>query len=317
MKTSKISVGLATLLFVGAFALTSCKKKTQEVSVPTPEPEDTEQTSASDNNLSESYVSDIESMGSQASENNTLLTYKSSDGSQTGQIDLAPCAVVTTSVVAGVRSHTIDFGASGCVGADGRTRTGKLIYVSTGGFYRNPGFAITVTSQNYVVDGNTVTINNKTISNTTPTTIPSGVNPGTNLSWAITATITIQKAGGGTISWNCNRTKELTNTTDTLCYKGQNRPIIWSKAKIKLTGTASGSNASNESYSVVATNLIRDFNCAPDPVNRPHRHPFIGGTVLYTPAKRLPRLIDYGNGTDCDFNATITINGKTYAFTLN
>mgnify|MGYP000942846683 FL=1 len=74
MKTSKISVGLATLLFVGAFALTSCKKKTQEVSVPTPEPEDTEQTSASDNNLSESYVSDIESMGSQASENNIFAT---------------------------------------------------------------------------------------------------------------------------------------------------------------------------------------------------------------------------------------------------
>lgn len=313
MKATKISLSLAALFFVGALALTSCKKKTPEP-VPVPEPEDTEQTSASDNNLSENAVSDIEAMGSQASENDALLTYRSSEAGQTGVIEMAPCAVVTTSIVAGVRSQTVDFG-SNCLGADGRTRSGKLIYVSSGGFYRNPGYVLTVTSQNYVVDGHTITINNKTITNTTPA-IPPGVNPGKNLTWAITATITIQKAGGGTITWNCNRTKELTNTSDTLCYRGQNKAIVWNKAKIKLNGSAGGSNASNESYSVVATNLVRDFNCAPD-ANRPHRHPFIGGTILYTPAKRLPRLIDYGNGTDCDFNATVTINGKAYPFTLN
>jgi|JI8StandDraft_1071087.scaffolds.fasta_scaffold17765_3 hypothetical protein len=314
MKTLKITTLFALMLTLGIVSISSCKKKTEEPVVTTT-PDDDEQTSVDDNAMAENTVNDMEAMGSQVSESSNLSTFKGSSEQGSAGIDLAPCAIVTASTVSGSKSYTVDFGTTGCLGTDGRTRTGKLIFAGTGGAYRNPGFAMTVVSQNYVVDGHTVTINNKTIANTTPSTIATGTNPGTNLTWAITATVTIQKSGGGTISWYCNRTKELMNTSDPNCYKGQSAAIDWTKAKVKINGTAGGTNASSESYSVVATNLIRDFGCFPD-VNRPHRHPFIGGTILYTPAKRFPRLIDYGNGTDCDFNATLTINGKSYAYTM-
>src|SRR5205085_4998836 len=99
-----------------------------------------------------------------------------------------------------------------------------------------------------------ITINNKTITNITEA-IPDGVNPGKNLKWQIVANITINKPGGGVINWQCNRTKELLNTSDSLCYRGKYAAIIWSKAKVKLNGSASGTNASGETFSAVATDL--------------------------------------------------------------
>src|SRR5207253_7866271 len=147
-----------------------------------------------------------------------------------------------------------------------------------------------------------VNIANKSVSNTTPLSIPSTPNPGTNLTWAITASVSIIKPNNnGVISWSCARTKELMNTNDTNCYRGQSRFIVWRKAIVKLNGNASGVNARGENYTAVATNLVRDFNCAPD-VNRPRRHPFISGTVSYTPGTRPTRLIDFGSG-GCDLNA--------------
>ncbi|MBL7931943.1 MAG: hypothetical protein JNL60_08575, partial [Bacteroidia bacterium] len=213
---------------------------------------------------------------------------------------------------------TVDFG-TGIVCLDGRTRSGKLIYdfsTSASGamFYRNPGFIMKVSSQNYVVEGYAINIINKTITNTTPPTIPSGTNPGTNLTWAITANVSITRPNGGTISWTCSRTKELINTSDSLCYRGQNLHIIWSLAKVKLNGTTTGTNANNETFSATATNLVRDFSCSPVTL-RPMRHPFISGTLVYTPGSRPTRTIDFGTGT-CDALATLTINNRTFSITL-
>jgi hypothetical protein len=308
MKTKRIF--LMCLVTAFTMAMTSCKKKEQE---PEPEPtptEDTDQSSAADNNVSENTANDIEAMGSQASENSALTTFRGSGMLQESTIAMAPCATVTS--VLGSKIFTVDFGAS-CTGADGRVRSGKLIYDFSGStsgaqYYRNPGFKLSVTSQNYVVDGYSVTITSKTIENTTP-----NLTPGTNLKWAVNANLTISKPGGGVINWTCSRTKELLNTNDTNCYRGQSKSIVWTKAKVKLNGSASGTNASNETYTAVAVDLVRDFNCSPS-LTHPHRHPFISGTIDYTPANRPLRHIDYGNGA-CDFLATVTINSK--AFTMN
>ena len=198
----------------------------------------------------------------------------------------ATCASVITSTVT-PKTFTIDFGTTGCTGTDGRVRSGKLVYDFSGSTlgatrYRNPGFSMNVSSINYVVDGYTVNITNKTISNTTPASLPNG----TNLTWSVSANISILKPGGGTITWLCNRTKELTNTSDVNCYSGQANPIKWSKAIVKINGTATGVNTSGETYSSTATNLVRDFNCSPS-VLYPHKHPFISGTILYTPGSRI------------------------------
>lgn len=308
------------LLFVGILAcglsLGACRKKEEKVDEPTTTTDtDTEESTATDNNMAESITTDIESIGSDVAENGGLTAYK---GEGAEGIEAAACATVSGY---GTGTITVDFGTS-CVGQDGRTRSGQLIYdfsastPTTAIYYRNPGFSMKVTSQNYVVDGYSITILNKNVTNTTPSTIPSGMNPGTNLTWAITASVSIVKPNaGGTITWSCTRTKELMNTSDTTCYRGQAQKIIWSKAIVKLNGTASGVNARNENYTAVATNLIRNFGCSPD-VLRPKRHPFIGGTINYTPGLRRARLIDYGNGVSCDLNATITINNVTHSITL-
>ncbi len=311
MKTKQITLSLASIIMVASLAFTSCRKKDKTE----PQEPDTDQTTAKDNNLSESINSDIEAIGSQASENNTgssssLNTYKVAEATELAGISAATITVVGKKI-------TIDFGAS-TTGLDGRVRSGIIIYdysattSTTAIRYRNPGFNLSVSTQSYIVDGNQVNIISKTIANTTPSTIPTGTNPGTNLTWAINANVSIIKAGGaGTIAWICSRTKELTNTSNPACYKGQSLAIDWTKAIIKINGTATGTNKNAESFSAVATNLIRDFNC---PTGL-RRH-FIGGQIAYTPGSKPTRVIDYGDGVTCDNNATLTVNGTTYAITL-
>jgi hypothetical protein len=310
METRKIIKSAAIAVITISLGLVSCKKKQEPTPTPEPAP-DTEQTSANDNAMAENVASDIETMGAQASENSDLTTYRSSGVSSAEDLlGGASCATVMLAP----QSMTVDFGTSGCTGRDGKLRTGKLIFTlgsSTAKFYRNFGFTFNVTSQNYVVDGYSINIVNKTASNITPVNTPTVANPGTNLKWSISANISIVKPnGGGTVTWTCNRTKELLNTSDTACYNGQGKAIRWDKAIISLNGSASGTNAQGESYTVVATNLVRDFNCSPRPLH-PHFHPFVSGTILYTPGNRPARLIDYGSG--CNDAATVTINGQTFA----
>lgn len=312
-RRSAISSGLAIVMIGTSLSFASCRKKDKEETVT----EDTEQSTATDNNVAESYVADIESMGSQVSDNGSLSTYKTTGASSIEALESSGCAAVTVNN----QIVTIDFGTTGCVGKDGRTRTGKLIYDFSGSAsgstrYRNPGFNMSVTSQNYAVDGYAVNVLNKSVTNITPGTIPGTTNPGINLKWSIAANVSIVKPNnGGTISWSCNRTKELINTSDSSCYKGQALPIDWTKAIVKLNGSASGVNAKGENFTANATNLVRDFNCAPDPVSRPHRHPFISGTIAYTPGSRPQRTVDFGNGS-CDMAATVTINGHVYNVSL-
>ena len=314
MKTSKITTLLALIITAGCITLSSCRKKEREVEL------DSEQLTATDNNIAENAVSDLDLMGSQISENGNLTTFRTSNGGEMSGRELDLAAVCATVTGVGTQIVTVDFGTSGCVGTDGRIRTGILIYnfsastPSTSIYYRNPGFSMTISSQNYVVDGNQVQINNKTVTNTTPNSIPTGINPGTNLTWAVSANVSIVKANGNTISWTCNRTKELTNTSDPTCYKGQGYAIDWTKAEIKINGSTNGVNAKGENFTAVAANLVRRFSCAPDP-NRPKRHPFVSGTITYTPGSRPIRVVDFGNGA-CDLNATLTVNGNTYVISL-
>jgi hypothetical protein len=307
MKTTKIFLAITALSFAAASSLSSCKKKTVE------EQPDTDETTAVENNMAENISDDILNMGGQASENGSLTTYRSSGPAESGGIEMAPCATVTPG--SGVRTFTVDFG-NGCQGKDGRIRTGKLFFdfsassPSTALYYRNPGFNLKVTSDKYTVDGYKITIHNKSIVNTSPANL-SG-----NLTWAINANIAIEKPNNaGTFTWTCSRTKELVNTADTNCYRGQNKSIVWSKAIVKINGSASGTNAKGESFTAVANNLVKDFNCAPDPVARPHRHPFISGTISYTPGNKLTRVMDFGNGA-CDLLATVTVGGKTKTINL-
>jgi hypothetical protein len=309
MKTGKSFLVILTLFLL---AQVSCRKKSEPK-----EPLDNDTQTAQDNFYAENISNDILNVGSQAIENSTLTTYKIP---QTADAQLLPMAPGATITGIGTLTITVDFG-TGILCKDGRIRQGKLIFdlststPTTNIKYRNPGFRCIITSQNYVVDNYSVNIINKVIANTTPSSIPTGTNPGTNLTWSISANIQIIKPNNqGTITWNCTRTKELLNTNDPNCYQGQNLPIIWSKAKIKINGSANGVNAKGDNYTLMAKDLVRDFTCSPYP-SAPNRHPFISGTIEYTPGNKPTRYINYGNGT-CDAEASITVNGVTFSFTI-
>lgn len=308
MKTKQLLFGLSALALGSLLTFSSCNKKKNN-DEPTP---DTDQSGAYDNTLAENMMNDVVNIGSQGSENGSLSTYKTGNMLADAYF-MSACATVSVNTTN--KTFTVDFGTSPCLCSDNRMRSGQLYfdYSASASFptsYRMPGFKMTVTSNNYVVDGYTVNIGNKTVTNTTPLSIPTGTNPGTNLTWSITANVTINKpSNGGTITWNCNRTKELMNTNDPTCYQGQSAPILWNKAKIRLNGSASGTNAAGDNYTAYIKNMVRDFGACK--ING--RYPFISGQLEFTPGTKPTRYVDFGAGT-CDTGATITINGITYSF---
>ena len=305
MKTGKIKLIAAALLVTGLTCVTSCKKTTTTAPPATPATNtDTDQSGAKDNNTAEAISSDIVAMGSEASDNTNanLSNFREAESS------ILSCALVTRDTLA--KKVVVTFNGSPCV--DGKTRSGSLTFDYSGSaptakHYRDPGFKLIVTSNNYAVDNNTVTIISKTIVNTTAT----GFNPAnTNETWTIAGSLSIALAGGGTITWTCARVKTLLNTSTV--YVNAATPIAWASAKVGISGSASGTRANNEIFSVTITNqLIRDFGGC----NIQGRHPFIQGTLVYTPQGKAARTFDYGSGT-CDLNATVTINGVTYQITL-
>lgn len=310
MKTNRILIGSASIGLVATIIISGCRKKEESPDAP-----DTSYSYVQDHNLAEIANNDIGNIGSEAKETGTLVNYKMGSNTYIGGIAAAPCATITLDPN-GAKTFTVDFGTTPCLCKDGRTRSGKLIYdysASTNGatYPRQPGFSITCTSQNYVVDGYTVNIINRTHTNTTP----SGFNPATtNITWTVSANIQIIKpssAGGGTISWTSNRTVELINTNAPTVYDPSgNTPIAWNKVKLKINGTTNGITANGISYNTTMNNLIWDATCAPDPT-RPYRHPFISGTINFTPSGKPTRIIDFGTGT-CDFNVCVKIPAYNY-----
>ncbi len=314
MKTNKISVILTAMVLALSVGLTtSCRKDKK-----TEEEVDRDTSEAEDNGSSETITNDISNIGSQACEstNGQLNTYKM-NGTESVYAPLLACATVSADLAAKI--VTVTFNGSQCL--DGRTRSGSLIYdysqsITSGTFtptrYRHPGFKCVITSQNYVVDSYTVIINNKTVTNTTPV----GFNPSaTNLSWNVTSNLSIIKpSNGGTITSSINRTKTLLNTNDNTVYVNESTPIAWSKARIGITGSASGTTANGLNYSAnIVSQLVKDFGTCTTSNNR--RAHFIQGVLNFTPGNKPTRTIDYGNGA-CDNAATVTINGNFYNITL-
>jgi hypothetical protein len=304
MKTRKLTLALASLVLVSAVAFTSCKKKTKS-------DEDNDTTAAQDNSLAETTSNDVLTMAGQASENQSVSSYKLNPHD-----DVTGLSCATFSMIA-AQKFTVTFSGNVCL--DGKARSGMLTFDfsgSTGGAtaYRHPGFNCVITSTNYVVNSHTVTVN-KTVTNTTPV----GFNPiTTNLTWKISSNITIVKpSGGGTVTWSCtNRTKTLLNTSDTVnVYHGTSTPISWGLARVGITGSANCTSSNGNSFSVNVTGqLVKDFTCSPD-ASHPGHHPFIQGTLDFTPSGKATRHVDYGGGT-CDLNATVTINGTAHSITL-
>jgi|ERR1035437_411518 hypothetical protein len=305
-KTTKAMKTIKTFAFTTAFAVllstafTSCRKHSKE------EEEDNDTSEAQDHTLAQTTSNDITSMVSEVSETGSSSSYRQGNNDVFG----LGCSTVYRDTVRRVDSVVF---AGTCL--DGKPRSGSLTFTyasNTAMHYRNPGFSCTVKSYNYVVNGNQVNIISKNITNTTA---PGFNAANTNLTWSITGNISVVKSGGGTHSFSYNHIKTLLNTSDPNVYHGQSIAISWNLARVGFAGNASGTTANGRSYSAnITSQLVRDRACSPD-VNHPGHHPFIQGTIDFSPSGKATRTIDYGNG-NCDLNATVTINGHSHAITL-
>lgn len=258
---------------------TSCRKKEDE--------KDTDTSSASDNALAEGTYNDVNNIADEAA-SGSLSSYLTPTQSDEKSI-MSTCAIITNDTTVSPRLLTIDFGATNCMCSDGRNRRGK-INVSYNGQYKDSASTHTITFTNYYVNDNQI-LGSKTVTN-------NGHNSSGNLTFSISVNGQIIKAsGGGTITWTSTRTREW--------IQGELTPT-WFDDVYLITGSANGTNAAGNSFSMAITSALRkEIGC---------RH-IVSGQLTLTPSGKPTRYVDFGSGA-CDNQATVTINGNVYNITL-
>jgi hypothetical protein len=283
MNSRKLSLFIAASLLLSSIYLVSCKKDTTK---------DADTESAENNALAESQYNDVTTLVDQAALSGDVTvgvaggnSANGTDGSLGG-----PCATISIDTVTSPHSITINFGTANCLCKDGRNRRGKIIASYTGK-YRNTGTVISISFDGYYVNDNQIK-GTKTVTNMGP-------NNAGNIVYSIEVTGQIIKANnGGTITWTSTRQREWIGGASTLDL---------SDDAYSITGTASGTNAKGNAYTISITKpLVRKMNC----------RWFESGTLDVTPEGKPVRTLDYGS-TGCDANATVTILGYTIPIVLH
>ncbi len=283
MKNTGFLFGSLTILAVASLTFTGCRR----------DEEDADTSAASDNALAEAIFSDVTNISDEAGRTGGLTNYRIGDPANGGV--LSTCATVSVNAIntADQDTITVDFGSVNCTCNDGRNRRGQVIVYYTGN-YIDSASTHTITFNNYYVNDHQV-LGTKTVTNL-------GHNAAGNLVYDIDVNGTIHLASNaGTINWISDRQREWT--------AGENTPAMWSDDLYSITGTASGTSAAGENFTVTITSpLIRNMaiGC--------RRH-FTQGTVEVTPGTRPVRSIDFGSGA-CDDVAIVTINNRTYTIHL-
>lgn len=265
----------ALLLTVIVILAPACKKDDEK---------DTDTNSARYDALAQAAFNDLADVADQAVGKGNLNGFRIAAGDET----LADCATVTLDTSTSPKTCTVDFG-TGCTGNDGKVRAGKIIITFTGP-YKAAGTVITITPDNYSVNGNVVS-GQKTITN-------NGVNSSGFLSYTVVVNGQINLANNaGTITWQANRTREFIEGAGT---------IIFADDVYRISGTSSGTKVNGASWtSEITSPLIRKISC----------HQFVSGVLVITPSDKPQRTIDFGSG-NCDNTATVTINGNTFTITI-
>ncbi len=181
----------------------------------------------------------------------------------------------------------IDFGNNDCTGYDGRVRKGKLHATYTGR-YREIGTEITITPENYTVNGNLIE-GQKIIENL-------GLNANGQLHYSVIAWGTVTSTGNAwTVTWQAERTRTW--------IEGQPTPTLLDDV-YEITGYGNGVNRNGVSYTSMITQPLRaEIGC-----------PWLVSgsiTIEPEPEEYSTRLIDFGDGA-CDSGFTVTVNGQEY-----
>ncbi len=187
---------------------------------------------------------------------------------------------------------TLDYGTTGTVDPiDGKTRKGQVV-ATYDRSWDTAGCTVTVKLINYYVKGasaanfvqyacdSIMIIRNSAYSFTNNIIGGKCIASSWNLEWACTRTMTQTAGMGDTL---------LTNDV------------------YQFTGNAVGKTREGKNYTVNVTSpVIKAMSCT-----------WIqSGKIDLTPEGKATRTVDYGAGI-CDDQATLTINGNTFAFTMN
>ena len=282
MKKQSLALCLSAFLLV-TFSFYACKKDSKA---------DTDTTSAQDNSYSEGTYNDVNTMVDASASMGTSFTFRMATNNDGARLEgpFGGCGSVTIDTVSATRTITINFGTTNCLCADLRYRRGKVIATYTGR-YRDSGTVINITFDGYAVDDNLIKGTHKTTN--------LGRNTAGHLVYKVEVAGQIVKANnGGTITWNSTRQREWVAGADT--------PLNWADDTYSITGSANGTTAGGESYTINITQaLVRKMTCPW----------FESGKVDITPSGKATRTLDYGT-TGCDANATVTISGVSFPVVL-
>jgi hypothetical protein len=267
----------ATLLFGAGLLIASfnsCKKSDNTVSADTQ--------AADDNSYAEATYNDAY---------NAVNTSATSSGSyfktsETLEMLSGASITITIDSVGLKKTLTIDFG-TGTVCKDGKTRSGQIIG-TWNGRYRDSGTVISITFNNYTVNGDKVE-GTKTVTNL-------GHNAKGNLHFSIVVSNAKITTSKGVISWQSTRDREWVagSATQTIFDDVYN-----------ITGSANGTNIKGQTFTITITNALV--------VNLACRFIEAGTLTISSSASTSSGIVDFGNGT-CDDMATFTYNGKVYNF---
>jgi hypothetical protein len=286
MKTFSLFFLLVLVTFI------SCKKN-EEITKPEPFNANDNVTAASNNAVANVMFNDVYQ---QVDISSTYMKDSCGGKKSTHSMLSSTCATVSLGVgefnlTTWPKHITVDFGA-GCIGNDGRTRKGKVIYTASNWMHET-GSVCTVTTDNYYVDNYKIE-GSKTITN-------QGLNSSQHLTYHVVVTNgVITHPNGDHHTWSTDRVTEW--------MSGSNTPLNPWDDEFSTTGSANGVTTNNASYTInidPANPLLNSFGCR-----------YIKqGKLTITVGTQPAITVDYGTGA-CDANASFTIYGQTYPVTM-
>lgn len=210
------------------------------------------------------------------------------------------CAVVTiirkTETSPG--TVTVDFG-SGCIGNDGRTRKGKIIWTYTDR-YLNPGAVINTTFQDYGVKNQGASdftmVDNTSTKTTTNTSATPPIQTGAIVNFTRVLDMKFKLPGSNVITQN--GTKYLEWNLGELGIRYDNVYTL------KVGSQIQGIDRKGRNYTkTVISNVVRKAECALSGFFKP-----VSGEVKIENENKT-KIINFGDG-NCDGDVSVTINGK-------
>lgn len=191
---------------------------------------------------------------------------------------------------------TVDFGTTGCVGRDGRTRSGVITMIFTAP-WRDAGSVTTITTSNYNVNGHAIS--------GTKVITQQGANSAGNPVFSVVVTNgQVTNPQGETTTWSCNKTFEWVDG-DSTSYASHGTAGVTDDV-FHITGSSNGTSRAGVNYSSTITSaLVRRMDC----------RWLVDGTIEVTPASGNARTIDFGDGT-CDNQATVSYRRWSSTITL-